>query len=225
MYDDLDLGTQQILANIASWDPEKASRAAADIRASRVRNWVHANASSDYERALQLARSIPAPWYRCQALSSVAEVTADPDAKRALIAEAFASALETAEPNRIVSISAWPLEVLRAIATTHEVAREVERLLAISREEPHSLRRCQAQVGILFALRYGPMDSFWRVLDACIASCTAGVGWRRDRVLRGVATLVDPHSHDQAIQITQLIDSPRFRRQALRLIGEPPEAP
>jgi hypothetical protein len=98
MYDDLDLGTQQILANIASWDPEKASRAAADIRASRVRNWVHANASSDYERALQLARSIPAPWYRCQALSSVAEVTADPDAKRALIAEAFASALETAEP-------------------------------------------------------------------------------------------------------------------------------
>lgn len=220
MYEDFDSKTQDYLNAIASSDPTRAVDFAASLRGSRARGWVYTHASDDYERALEVARGIAHPWYRCQALSYVATAAATVDERRSLIAEAFASALETAEPNRIVSVSAWPLELLCSMGSLEEIQREVDRLLAICNTESHSLRRCNAQVSLVHAFRDGPIECLWAVLDACTQSCTQRPGWRRDRLLRGVARLVDQHSHTRAVEIARLIDSPRFRQQALRWIGE-----
>jgi hypothetical protein len=224
-YDDFEAQTQWVLNFIASTDPDGALRAGDQIRASRGRGWVRDHVATNYEGALQVARQIPDPWFRCQALSYVAEHTADASAQRALLAEAFGAAVETAEPNRVVSVSVWPLEVLCSIGSADEVAAEVARLLAVSATEPHSLRRCDAQARMLHALRHGPMECFWAILDECTRSCTQRLGWRRDRILRGVARLVNEHSHQKAVEVAQLIDSPRFRRQALQWIEEPEERP
>src|SRR5688572_1353761 len=71
---------------------------------------------TDPREALKVARAIRHPWYRCQALSSVAEAWGTQGQKREVLEEALAVAAEQSEINRIVTVSAWPLHVMVSFA-------------------------------------------------------------------------------------------------------------
>ena len=66
------------------------------------------------EGALVAAREVRHPWYRCQSLSMVAMHVSDPRLRLSLVDEALRAADEMEEPNRIVSVASWPVEVLAA---------------------------------------------------------------------------------------------------------------
>lgn len=119
------------------------------------RDLVFRIAATDIERALRVTRGIEDPWYRCQALATVALHVPLIEERDKLLAEALASANLELEPNRIATVSSWPLKALTLSAEYERMATEADRLLAVIANESSPVRRADA-------LRY--------VLGATIAS-------------------------------------------------------
>jgi hypothetical protein len=133
---------------------------------TRDRDRVAQIAASRTEEALDLARTIDEPWFRCQALAFVAYHTADRAQKNRLLAESFAAALLAGDANRIVSVSSWPLKVLCKSGRTEKLTAETERLLEIISREPSPVQRSDALNTLLGALVSGPRPLFWQAFDA-----------------------------------------------------------
>jgi len=123
-------------------------------------------AATQPEKAAEIARQIDEPWFRCQALAYAALHTTDRAAKNRLLAESFAAALLTEAPNRIVSVSSWPLKVLCRSDQNDKLAAETERLLEIITRDPSPVQRADALNYLLGALVSGPRPLFWRAFDA-----------------------------------------------------------
>jgi hypothetical protein len=104
----------------------------------------------DTDAALKKARGIKHPWYRCQALTSVGAVLQSAKDACAVLEEALSAANELEEPNRIVTVSSWPIHVL-VERNLRDVKRDVEHLLEVISSEPHSLRRSDALLSLFGA--------------------------------------------------------------------------
>src|SRR5258705_289049 len=96
------------------------------------------------ERALHVARSIEDPWFRCQALSHVALHLSSETERGAVLTEAFHAGSKLGEPNRVTTVSAWPLKVLAITGESARLEIETERLLAIIATESSPVRRADA---------------------------------------------------------------------------------
>lgn len=132
---------------------------------TRDRNRAAEIAATQPEKAADIARQIDEPWFRCQALAYAALYTADRAAKNRLLTESFAAALLTEAPNRIVSVSSWPLKVLCRSGQNDKLTAETERLLEIISREPSPVRRADALNVMLGALVSGPRPLFWQTFD------------------------------------------------------------
>ncbi|WP_363797732.1 hypothetical protein ABU614_21395 [Lysobacter firmicutimachus] len=144
-------------------------------------------APQDPARALAAARAIKHPWYRCQALSMVAEHLSGQERERALLS-ALAAAREQDQVNRIVTVSAWPVRGL-ADAGSDSVGRQVEELVALAQTEPHHLRRSHALQALAFAVAEHP-QLLGRVVPALAAGLLGGHGPRMDRCIRDTFGLI-----------------------------------
>lgn len=128
------------------------------------------------------ARRIENPWFRCQALALVALHTESAQAQDRAIKEAFASANELTEPNRIVSVSAWPLKALVLLGRSKETATHTQRLLDVIAREDSPVRRADALRLIFGATVSANRAVSSRVIQALVASCLAPlIGDRRNR--------------------------------------------
>jgi len=87
---------------------------------TQQRDRVASMAAADPEAALALAVKIADPWFRCQALSIAAVHVPDRRRREGAIDQAFASANDLDEPNRVVTVSSWPI---KALALTGNAAR------------------------------------------------------------------------------------------------------
>ena len=114
--------------------------------------------------AVSLARAIRHPWYRCQSLAIAGMEIDDPKLRLTLVDEALAAADELEEPNRVVTVASWPIEVLAAHGPTPRLQSEVERLLAVAGTEPHTLRRADA-LAMLLARAWADETARGRVLE------------------------------------------------------------
>src|SRR5262249_26134376 len=152
------------------------------ISATQQRDKVCSLAASEPTTALQLARAISDPWFRCQALSVAALHLSDPPARSRALSEAFASANQLSEPNRVVTVSAWPLKVLVLTGLADAASAEVIRLLNVISEEPSPVRKADALRYLFGAVSDAPPAVARRVAerfaDACLTRLNNG---RRNR--------------------------------------------
>lgn len=133
------------------------------------------------QEALEVARRIKHPWYRCQALSSVAEaVSSRTDAFR-ILAEALSAAREQAEPNRVVTVATWPLRTLLEL-NSEAAAREVESLIGTALREEHGLRRLHALDFLMAAVAAHPSLRA-QVAHHYLHTAQSCHGWRAERIL------------------------------------------
>ncbi|MBV9496836.1 MAG: hypothetical protein JOZ54_21520 [Acidobacteria bacterium] len=128
-------------------------------------------ASSDPERALRLARAIDDPWFRCQALSYAAIAIESADRFRSTVAEAFRSAELLPDANRVVTVSSWPLKVLALRKERARLAMETRRLLALAATEPSPVRRADALQLVFGATVSAEREVVVPVLEAFVAAC------------------------------------------------------
>jgi hypothetical protein len=98
---------------------------------------------TDPQKALKVVRTIRHPWYRCQALSKVAEHWGIKPQKLDLLKESLAAAQEQQEINRVVTVSAWPLGVMVGI-DPDTIRDHMNRLVHLANREAHTLHRADA---------------------------------------------------------------------------------
>ncbi|MES2460887.1 MAG: hypothetical protein V4671_09900 [Armatimonadota bacterium] len=140
-------------------------------QSTQQRDHVSQIAESRPKEALKIARAIEDPWFRCQALTAVAFHCTDKARKNRLLEEAFQAAILTEQPNRIVSVSSWPLKALVLSGQDDKLHREVERLLLVIAPEPSPVKRSDALNAMLGAVVSAPRPLFWRVFEPFLAAC------------------------------------------------------
>lgn len=166
-----------------------------------------------------LARKMAEPWFRCQALTFAAEHTADVVQRRKLLRQAFQAADRCDEPNRIVSVAAWPLGMLATVGEISWFEREFERLLALIATEPHPIRRGDALLLLVRFFGNAPLPAQQRLMEITTATWLQVENWKRDRVLTWLAEEWTRIDRGRALALAQLIRVPRLRRHALRALG------
>jgi hypothetical protein len=137
------------------------------------RNRVAAIAKTKPHEALALARRIDDPWFRCQALSIAAVHVPDRRSGEVAIDAAFSAANELDEPNRVVTVSSWPVKALVLAGHVAGVSSEVARLLEVVSTEPSPVRRADALRYLLGSVSIAPTDVAHRVAQEFAAACLA----------------------------------------------------
>src|SRR5437763_220062 len=109
-------------ARVSSKSVSPSDRLAAEVenceilssacRPTQQRDYSADLAKQQPDRALQVARGIEDPWFRCQALSHVARYLVSEAERNDVLTEAFLAGSKLSEPNRVATVSAWPLKVL-----------------------------------------------------------------------------------------------------------------
>lgn len=166
----------------------------------------------DPRSALKVARAIRHPWYRCQALTAVAEI----QHSAPLLMESLAAAYEQTEPNRIASVASWPLRRLASLEPATAYA-ETERLLSVVATEKHGLRRLHALEKLFVAVASVP-ELRHRVLAAFVATASACQGWRAERSVAFVASYLAKFDLIAADALLKSRAPNRFVNHALKSI-------
>ena len=160
------------------------------MASASTRTFVARIAAKEPQRAFELARAIDDAWVRCQALSTTALHLADSRARARAIDEALAAASELTEPNRVVTVSAWPVKVLAIQGRLDRVASEVDRLLAVIATERSPVRRADALRDLFGAVIHAKRPVILRVVLAlAFASFQPLLDGRRNR--KGESLLAD----------------------------------
>jgi hypothetical protein len=165
--------------------------------------------------AVAAARRIRHPWYRCPSLAIAATEINDPKLRLALVDEAFAAADQLEEPNRVVTVASWPIEILAERGPSERLQIEVRRLLALAASEPHGLRRANAQSRLLHRV-WPDVGGRQQVLDAFLATCAVAFGWRRDRMLMLLAPRLATVDSARAAEVVAMIERASYRRRSQR---------
>lgn len=184
------------------------------------RTEVHRLRSVDIDAALRRAREIRHPWYRCQALSYIAEVQRSSLVALRLLKESLSAAYEEAEPNRIVSVASWPLRQLVALDPA-AAKRELEDLLRIILAEPHGLRRLDGLSRMIIAVTDNS-EMLAMTKPAFAMACSASEGWRTERTIAFVATGLASLDQKFSLELLATRTPNRFRNAALKAIPPQP---
>jgi hypothetical protein len=136
------------------------------VNPTSTRDFIARIAAREPQRALDLARTIDDPWFRCQALSTTALHLASSTARRRAIDEALSAASELTESNRFVSVSAYPVKVLAIQGRFERVAIEVDRLLTVIATERSPVRRADALRLLFGAVIHAKHPVILRVVEA-----------------------------------------------------------
>jgi len=168
-------------------------------------------------RALELARSISEPWYRCQSLAHVAWHLEDRKQSEKVIGEALAAAYEQTEPNRIVSVASWAVRVM-VERSDRRLRSVVNELLEKIQRQPNPVRQADALFYLFEAVFY---ESRLRdlVLDALLDACERMNSWKRPSFLSNIALVIARDDPNRAAQIVDMIGEGRKSRQTRREIA------
>lgn len=180
------------------------------------RGHVYKLAVTDPYTALIIARSISHPWYKCQSLSIVAKYIKDQKIQLIVLNEAFEIAQTQEEINRIVTVSAWPLEILASI-DLKAAKKRLNPLILQAKKEPHPIRRTDAIFGLFLAVK--EFSSLLEiVIPPLVKTILSGHGWKIDRQIRFLITLFIKEKIFQEM-IDSLIAHHRENREKRRFMA------
>lgn len=170
------------------------------------------------KQALEIARGIEHPWYRCQAITSVAEAHPAASAVKDWLQEAMQAAQSQTEPNRVASVASWPLRVLvkvdEASAATHTKA-----LLKVIALEPHGLRKLDGLKGILVAVA-SSAELRSLTFTPFLQAAKASQGWRTERIIDLVARTLAPLDRSDAMTLLSSRPATRYTKRSRALLSQ-----
>jgi len=182
--------------------------------ASSRRDLVGKLAVSEPVRALELARSIPDPWYRCQALANVAWHLKDERQISDVTGEALSAAFEQDQPNRIVTVASWAVRVMVKNGD-RRLGPVVDELLDKIQLELNPVRQADALLFLFEAVYYEPQLRNL-VLDPLLRVCEQMKSWKRPRILSHIAFVLAIDDPNRAAQVVDIIGESRKSRQTRR---------
>jgi hypothetical protein len=178
------------------------------------RNLVSQLAVSEPLRALELARSISEPWYRCQSLAHVAWNLGDQKQSEKVIGEALAAAYEHDEPNRLVTVASWAVRAM-VKKSDRRLGSVVNGLLDKIQSEANPVRQADALVFLFEAVFYEPRLREL-ILNALLRACDRMNSWKRPLLLNNVALVLARDDPNRASQVIELMGEGRMSRKTRR---------
>ena len=178
------------------------------------RNLVSQLAVSEPLRALELARSISEPWYRCQSLAHVAWNLEDQKQSEKVIGEALAAAYEHDEPNRLVTVASWAVRAM-VKKSDRRLGSVVNGLLDKIQSEANPVRQADALVFLFEAVFYEPRLREL-ILNALLRACDRMNSWKRPLLLNNVALVLARDDPNRASQVIELMGEGRMSRKTRR---------
>lgn len=174
-------------------------------------------AATDSTKALEIARNISEPWYRCQSLAQVAWVLKDRKQYETVIKEALAAAYELDEPNRVVSVASWAVRAMVA-RSDRRLKSVVDGLLEKIQLQKNPVRQADALFFLFEAVYY---ESSLRapVLERLLRACEEMNSWKRPIILSDIALVLAMDDSDRAIEIVAMMGEGRKSRQTRREIA------
>ena len=185
-------------------------------------------AGSDNASALRIAREIDDPWFRCQALAYVAWHITDLKGFLGVVAESLESGWSIKNPNRLVSVIAWPVAALAkrsypgsdAVARSDRKLRDViARLTKDIAGEPSAASRADALLLHVHALSPSRPELRKGVLGLLVKACRDPANRKGQRQLEEAALVIAPDDPDAAQALTALLDENRRRQTTARIEG------
>ncbi len=147
----------------------------------RLRRQVDEQLENDYAHAYEIAKSIKHPWYKCQALSSVAEKSSKASID-SILEQAFSSAMQCHDQNRRVTVACWPLWVAIKNDRTKLISGFLKQcIIQINQEMDPLSKWCACDV--LCTIKSNPnlLNAFY---DTFASATTKGHGWRIERMIK-----------------------------------------
>ncbi|XZG71279.1 hypothetical protein ACTSKR_05270 [Chitinibacteraceae bacterium HSL-7] len=147
----------------------------------RLRNQVDKKLENNYTQAYEIAKSIKHPWYKCQALSAVADKTSNTSID-SILEQAFNSAMQCHDQNRRVTVACWPLWV----AIRHDRTKLISGFLKqctiqINQEMDPLSKWCACDVLCTIKSKPNLLNDFY---DTFASATTKGHGWRIERMIK-----------------------------------------
>lgn len=188
----------------------------------QLRNQIKDVVKINFDNALKLAQRIPDGWYRCQSLAEVAfEFKGSKSEFLKISKNALKSAVETEQPNRIVSASSWIIWVMakREDIKDAEILMIIEKMLEIMRGEPHPVKRSDA-LFLLFEAIYSRMNLREIVLNPLIDACLEMKSWKKPRTLGDIVLVLAADDIKRAENVLELIEKDSKKKSLLKEIEE-----
>jgi hypothetical protein len=182
---------------------------------TEIRNRVFSMTSADWEAALQLAKTIPDLWYRCQALSYVARKCPIEKEKIRIAQKALKVAYEMKVPKRVVTIASWPLMVVAEVAESQILVTEVGKLLEVASTESHPVGRLDALMALMTVSLQND-EAFFKVWPSFKATCLEAHSWRTGMQLARLAPHVKKRFPQLLPEFLDLIWSQKLRTKVER---------
>lgn len=188
----------------------------------QLRSQVKELVKTDFGKSLQIARTIPDGWYRCQSLAAVAMImkSSKPEFLK-IVKEALQAAEETKQPNRIVSASSWIIWVLakREEIQDTEIFPIVEQMLTIIRDESNPVRRADALFH-LFEAVYSRKVFRAKVLNQLLDNCQEMNSWKKPRMLGDIVLVLAVDDMNSAKIVLGMIEKESKKQKLLKEIEE-----
>jgi hypothetical protein len=147
----------------------------------------------------------------------VAANSVSPEEAGGLLEAALEAAAENPEPNRSVSVAAWPLSLL-VHRDPQRASQHVERLVRTITGEPLGIRRADALLMLMYAI-YTDRHLREIVLMPLRDAITASVGTKVPRIVRDLALVLASDDPGMAEDVLKAIPESQKIRQARRLIA------
>lgn len=169
--------------------------------------------------ALGMAREIPDPWFRAQALAAVARWIDDAQVER-VAEEALASGAACDDDYKRAAVAGWGIRALlergRPVAAAEAFATARQRALAAT---PAS-SRAEALFGLLQAAWEVGAEARRALVEDLAATHEHDQFWRVSRCLVDALAMLRGTAPELAVQIADRISDPRVRAKAARALRE-----
>ncbi|AMV36169.1 hypothetical protein [Planctomyces sp. SH-PL62] len=185
-------------------------------------------AARDFDAAIQVARNLEDPWFRCQALADVARYAAEPKTFLRVIDQALEAGWSLAIPNRAATVVAWPVAALaeRRPADRAEADRvgrtlraAVARVASVVALEPSPISRADALLIHVHALSPKRLELRNEVLGLFVQACRDPRNRKGQRQLEQAVLVVAGDDVDSALGLAASLNEGR-RTRAVALIRD-----
>jgi len=185
---------------------------------TKLRNKVCELARTDTRAALDLARTIPEPWFRGQALAHVARFS--DSANISALAKEATEAFDTSEDKYdAVAGAAWPIRAL----IERGLLEEARRMLHDALNKAAQIEKNVCRADALFSLweSVSIVDEFSEMLIGALwDACINAKSWRGPMLLRRVIRTCSPEFRDRVRAYVQTLPDCQEKTQLARAYEE-----
>ena len=153
------------------------------------RELAHRLSGSEPEKALEAARKISDPWFKCQAISQVARYWPRADYKR-LLKEAVDAADSHNDIYKQVAVSAWPIRAYLERGDASPAKVLVQRYTTAATRIENMGSRSEALFLVFQATKPFAPDLWQPMFWALVAATEPVLAWRQRRNIRDAIAMV-----------------------------------